>query len=230
MSFGRRSARRGARYSRNRGDSDRSPSSASTRYWKSKPYASAAIRVTFGLRKMCVSGRAMNPKTVRSGQVNTRVCRRGSVDDGLAPALEARFVAPSPQRKSYSAFGEDACASADTWMASRNAIFSNEKSRFVRDSIRTARTGDLFERSRREQLPVGRRLERFLPALVRGPFVVALPVDVGLVAETAGEELEEFSSSACGARREGARCADRNSKLLSLLCASPCGLGLGCWP
>src|SRR5579864_6086822 len=37
-----------------------------------------ASRVTVGLKKKCCFGWAMKPKTVASGQVSTRVCRRGN--------------------------------------------------------------------------------------------------------------------------------------------------------
>src|SRR3954462_4519876 len=47
------------------------------RYRKSKPYSAAAARVTIGLRKKWVSGWARKPNTVSSGQVSTRVWRRG---------------------------------------------------------------------------------------------------------------------------------------------------------
>src|ERR1017187_8851121 len=44
-------------------------------YLKSNPYSLAASRVTFGFKNICVSGLAINPNTVTTGQVKTRVCR-----------------------------------------------------------------------------------------------------------------------------------------------------------
>ena len=65
------------------------------------------MRVTFGLRKMCVSGRAMNPKTVTSGQVSTRVWRRGSVVSSWLLDLTASALAKGPELDNYSGYVDD---------------------------------------------------------------------------------------------------------------------------
>ena len=47
-------------------------------YRKSIPYSLAAVLVTFGFRKTCLSGIAMKWNTAATGQLSTRVFRRGS--------------------------------------------------------------------------------------------------------------------------------------------------------
>src|ERR1017187_8708749 len=55
-----------------------SPTPAASCTLKSNPYSLAASRVTFGFKNICVSGLAINPNTVTTGQVKTRVCLRGN--------------------------------------------------------------------------------------------------------------------------------------------------------
>jgi len=65
-------------------------------YWKANPYSRAAMRVTFGFRKMCVSGCAINPNTVTTGQVSTLVCLRGRVDTFSHHRLKRVEMLPVP--------------------------------------------------------------------------------------------------------------------------------------
>ena len=86
----------------------------------------------------------MNGKTVTTGQVSTRVCLRGSAANDVAPSdRSARASDPAAVQQPVQAFGERRGAAAAQRTASRSAIFSNENSRFVRDSIGTARAANL---------------------------------------------------------------------------------------
>ena len=60
----------------------------------------AAILVTFGLRNMWRVGAAMNPKTVTTGQVKTRVCRRGNPATVSHQCVKRSSSVPVPCRKS----------------------------------------------------------------------------------------------------------------------------------
>src|SRR4051794_37060622 len=65
-------------------------------YANGKPYASAARRVTVGLRKRWTRGRAMNPKTVVTGHVRTRVWRRGNPATARSHASNRSCLPPVP--------------------------------------------------------------------------------------------------------------------------------------
>lgn len=107
-------------------------------YSNGNPYCFAAARVTLGFRKICLEGMAMNGKTVASGHVSTRVFIRGSDCRFEHQLVKRSWSLFGPYKKSYSPV-ENEHAPAMDFTASRMAIFSNEKSRLVRDSIRTAR-------------------------------------------------------------------------------------------
>lgn len=67
--------------------------------------------------------------------------------------------------------------------ASRSPIFSKEKSKLVRDSIRTA-CGAISENSFRQRFEF-RAVKDFEPLLVRPLFVAAFPIEISLVAKAA---------------------------------------------
>src|ERR1019366_2127150 len=80
-------------------------------YLKANPYSLAASRVTFGFNNICVSGLAINPDTVTTGQVKTRVCLR--VNSPTTSHHRSNFFSncPLPCKKPYSPLANRSAAS-----------------------------------------------------------------------------------------------------------------------
>ena len=112
----------------------------------------AASRVTRGFMKMWRSGCAMKPNTVWSGQVSTQVWRRGSAAS-VSTKPSNLFFGPSLSYRNAWSPRANRSAPPRGFTASRSAIFSKEKSRFVLPSMRTARSAI----SRYSPAPVKRR-------------------------------------------------------------------------
>jgi hypothetical protein len=77
---------------------------------------------------MCFSGCARQPNTVTMGQVETRVCLRGSFATTSHQRSNLSCVLPLPWRESYSPVANIRAPAMD-FTASRSAIFSKEKIR-----------------------------------------------------------------------------------------------------
>ena len=73
--------------------------------------------------------------------------------------------------------------------ASRSAIFSNENSRFGSRFDTHGPSVHSRRNCRLDQPDASLLAELLFPLFVRGPFVSALPVDVGLVTKTAGKDV-----------------------------------------
>ena len=109
--------------------------------------------------------------------------------------------------------------------ASRSAIFSNENSRLVRDSIFTARRAISANAPSSIKARKAARPSCLLPALVRLPFVVALQLEIVLVAEFARIEARETcagsaahrptvpATARCRRRQRAPRCGDRFARV-----------------
>jgi len=133
----------------------------------------------------------MNPITVTTGHVSTRVCRRGSPATHVIQRSKARLVGAAAVEEVPQPLGERACADLRLdRIAQRHLLEREEQVRPRLDARRPPR--DLDVPARAQQLAQFLAPQLRLPPLVRLPLVVALPVEIRLVPEPAGKIAEEL--------------------------------------
>ena len=89
---------------------------------------------------------------------------------------------------------EGPSAPAGERTASQRAIFSKEKSRLVRNSMLAPSSAISANRRPASKPTQTKFIQRFLPAQMSAPFVVALPIKIGFISEPTRERAEEFPS------------------------------------